>query len=114
MEWSKRFITELPLQSLWNDSGLVEASRCRDLSAIQLRELLRQGPVRFVVADVGTKPRWVPEAGCFDFWKSEVQAHLAEPDQEVHLERFPAGYCYFAAEWRGASGSPIVVLRRCH
>jgi hypothetical protein len=114
VEWSERVITELPLRSLWDDSGPVPATWSRDLSVLELRELLRQGTVRFVVAEVGAKPRWVLAAGCFDFWKREVQAHLAEPDQGADLERFPGGYGYFATEWQGASGSPIVVLQRCH
>ncbi len=115
MEWSERVITELPLRSLWDDRGLLRAAWDRDLAAVQLRELLRQGPVRFVVAEVVARPRWVPEAACFDFWKAEVKPHLAEPDRgAVDLERFPGGYCYFASEWRGAGGSPVVVLQCCH
>jgi hypothetical protein len=91
----------------------VPAQRLRDLSLADLRDLLRCGPIRFVVADVGFKPEWVPEAECFAFWKREVKTHLAEPEQQVIQETFPGGYCFFAAEWR-AAGSPVVVLQRCH
>src|ERR1700722_2540644 len=111
---SQRIITELPLRELWDDSGPVPAAWVRDLSVLQLREMLARGPVRFVVADVGTKPRWFPEAACFDFWKSEVQPHLAELDHRIHLEQFPGGFCYFASEWAVVGGKPVVVLQRGH
>ncbi len=113
MEWSQRIITG-SLQSLWDDGGPLAAVWSRDLTVPLLRELLRQGPVRFMVADAGRKPRWVPEADCFDFWKGEVRPHLAEPDRGAYLESFPGEYCYFAAEWRDPDGSPIVVLHLCH
>ena len=57
MKFSQRVITQMPLQELWDDNGLIPAAWSRDLSAIQLRELLRQGKVRFVVAGVGAKPQ---------------------------------------------------------
>jgi hypothetical protein len=114
MEWSERVITNLPLRELWDDRGPLSTSWRRDLTANKLRELLRHGPVRFVVVDVGFKPRWIPEPDRFDFWKGEVKPHLAEPDEKVNLERFPGEYCYFAAEWQGGGGSPIVVLQLCH
>src|SRR5438552_1682533 len=113
MQASQRIVTELPLRELWDDSGPVAARRSRDLSAADLRELLRQGPLRFVVANVGAKPKWIAQSDCFKFWKREVQPRLAEPDQRVVLEDFPDEYCYFGAEWE-ADGPPIVVLQLCH
>lgn len=114
MDHEFRVITALPLRALWDGCGLLPATRRRALSAPLLRELLRRSPVRFMVAEVGARPRWIPESDCFHFWKSEVRPHLAEPDQNVYLERFPGGYCYFADEWQEADGSPIIVLQRCH
>jgi hypothetical protein len=114
MKPSQRVVTELPLRELWDDDSILAATWSRDLSPTALRALIRQGSVRFVVADMGAKPRWVSEADCFDFWKGEVQPHLAEPNQGVHLEQFPGNYCFFAAEWADGDRSPIVVLQRCH
>jgi hypothetical protein len=113
MHTSQRNITELPLQELWDDRGMVAARRLRDLAAADVRELLRSGPVRFVVAGLGAKPKWVPESDCFAFWKSEVQARVAVPGNRIVLEDFPSGYCYVAAAWE-AEGRPIVVLQICH
>lgn len=114
MQSYQRVITGLPLDDLWDDAGPLPAARQKDLSASQLRELLRQGPVRFVVAEVGARPRWIPESGCFDFWKHEVQSHLAEPDRGAYLSSFEGAYCYFATEWRDERGSTIVVLQVAH
>jgi len=113
MHASLRIITELPLRELWDDRGPVAARRSRDVSAADLRDLLQRGPVRFVIANVGTKPVWIPEAECFAFWKGEVRARLAEPEQCVVLEKMPDEYCYFASEWV-TEGSPVVVLQVCH
>jgi hypothetical protein len=111
---SQRIVTHLPLRDLWDDNGPLPAAWVRDLSPAQMRELLRVGPIRFVVAKIGAKPRWVAVADCFDFWKREVLPHLAGPEQRVSLEQFPGGYCYFAAEWECGGGPPIVVLQKCH
>lgn len=113
MQSSQRIITNLPLQELWDDSGPVAARRSRNLSATELRDLLRSGPVRFVVADVGFKPRWVPQSDCFAFWKNKVQPRLADPAQRVVLDEMPGDNCYFASEWE-AEGAPVVVLELCH
>src|SRR5689334_11564603 len=113
MEPSQRIITQMPLTELWNDTGTVLATRLGDMSADDIRALLRACRIRFVVANIGTKLRWVPEAECFTFWKTEAQPHLAEPDNRVPLEEFPGKYCYFASHWLPAAGTPIVELRCC-
>lgn len=71
------------------------------------------GPGRFVVANVGFPPGWIPETDCFTFWKTEVQPHIASPSG-ARLDEYPGGYCYFAAEWVPADGTPVVVLEMAH
>ncbi len=114
MQPAQRVITVIPIHELWDDRGTVHASRSRDLAADELRELLRRGPLRFVVASVGLKPRWLPEPDCFSFWKTEVKPHLATPGTPASLDEFPESYCYFASEWMPANGSPIVLLEKAH
>ena len=113
MRSTERVVTALPLRELWDDARQVAATPVRDLAAADLRDMLSAGRIRFVVAEVGTKLRWVPEADCFAFWKGEVESHLAAPEAKVSLGGFPDGYCYFAAEWAAAAGQ-VVVLQRCH
>jgi hypothetical protein len=58
MQHAQRIITVAPIHELWDDRGTVDASRSRHLAADELRELLRHGPLRFVVVEVGSPPRW--------------------------------------------------------
>lgn len=76
--------------------------------------LLRAGKVRFVVADVGGPPEWVPADECYGFWQSEVKPHLADPAANNYPEDFPGGYCYFASEWDAKGGEPIILLTAHH
>jgi hypothetical protein len=107
-------VTKLPLQELWDKHGVIKAERLRPLSTADMRELLRGGPVIFVIADVGRKLYWVPEDRCFYMWKKEVQPHLSQPDKRVALEEFPDDYCYFASEWSINGGPRYVLLERHH
>jgi hypothetical protein len=114
MQPTQRIMTVTPIHELWNDRGTVNASRSLGLAADEIRDLLRRGPLRFVVVEAGFKPRWLPEADCYAFWKTEVQSHLVAHDMPARLDDFPNGYRYFASEWSPASGSPIVVLETQH
>lgn len=114
MEVSRRIISKLPLQELWDERGPVDGERLRYLNSSAIRDLLRQGAVRFVIADIGAEPAWIPESCCFDFWKQDVQRHLADPEQRVNLAEFPDDFCYFASEWSAPIGTAIIVLERCH
>jgi hypothetical protein len=104
-------VNKLPLSRLLTPRG--DATRMGDIGAESIRELLRRGAVRFVVADVGSELRWVPQVDCFELWKRELQPHLAEPDQLVRLDAFPGCYAYFASQWDDGA-EPIVLLSKTH
>lgn len=109
---AEHVIYRLPLSQL--PPPLATAKRLRDLTADDVRELLRAGPARFAVAMMLSPFRVVPERECYEFWKSEVQPHLvSDPDGGAALDDFPDGYCYFASEWSD-DGSPIVLLSAAH
>jgi hypothetical protein len=114
MKSSDRVITSLPLSGLFDDNGPVAARRQRDLSADAIRELLRTTAVRFVSVDVGSKPLWIPEAERFEYWKTEANPHLADPNSKIVLDNFPSDYCYIASEWQSPSGKIIIVLEKLH
>ncbi|HEY2587623.1 MAG TPA: hypothetical protein VGI81_17890, partial [Tepidisphaeraceae bacterium] len=99
-------VQRLPLERLSTPRG--EAIRRYDLGAETIRELLRSTKVRFVIANVGHELRWVAEADCFDFWKREVQPHLAESNGRIQLEQFPREYAYFASQWDDGA-APIIL-----
>lgn len=110
----QRIVTAFSIDQLWNDAGPVVAVRQRDLAVTDARELLRLGPVQFVVANIGEKLRWIPLTDSFSFWKQEVQSHLAEPDTSILLRNYPGEYCYLASEWLSQAEEKIVLLERIH
>jgi hypothetical protein len=110
---SDRIIVAMPLTELWNDAGPVPARRGRWLEREDIRGLLRAGPVRFVVANVGHKLRWAPPSECYAFWKAEVRGHLCAGDA-IRLEDYPGHYCYAASEWHLDSGAVAIVLEMHH
>lgn len=114
MDDKLRVITHLPLTELWRHDGFASAERGRSLTCEDVRQLLKSGPVQFVVADVGVAPRWIPERECFDFWKGEVQPHMAS-DGIVRRDLFRGAYCYVAVQWQSRTQEqPIVVLEKQH
>ncbi|HJT68796.1 MAG TPA: hypothetical protein VJ731_01280 [Terriglobales bacterium] len=114
MDAKLRIITHLPLAQLWRDDGFATEERGRSLTCEDVRQLLKSGPVQFVVADVGVAPRWIPERECFDFWKDEVQPHLAS-DGVGGRDQFPGAYRYFAVQWHSRKQEGhIVVLEKQH
>ncbi len=110
MRSSQRIVTHFPLEDLWDDAGSVPGTRGAPLRAEELRERLRQGPVRFVVADCGCPLRWVSETDRYGFWKNEVRPRLLHPAEAAwDLTSMPGGYGYLALLWR-VSPLPAVVL----
>ena len=114
MDATLKIVTQIPLVELWRDDGFTTTSRERWLAADDIASLLRVGRIQFVVADVGTPLRWISLGDCYDFWKREVQPHLAAPESKTSLDDFPGGYCYFASEWSSRDGAPIIVCERHH
>jgi hypothetical protein len=112
MNWSQKIISQLPLKELWDDNGVLDSQKLRDLSATDIRQLLSTGTVRFVIANIGAKPEWIPENRCYQFWKDRVLPHLADSEKRVDLNDYPEQYCYFASEWSN-NGPPIIALE-CH
>jgi hypothetical protein len=108
-------VTRLPLERLSDDERDIEASRERFLSKEALRDILRRYPVEFVVAEVGSPLKYVEVAKCYEFWKSEVEAHIvADPESGFRLEDFRGQYAYVASEWSGQIQTPIVLLEKHH
>src|SRR5262249_48646725 len=91
-------VTRIPLERLPD----IQAHGERFLSKEAVRDILGRSPVEFVVADVGRPLKHVEDGKCYDFWKSEAEAHIVtDPDSGFRLEDFPGGYAYVASEWSG-------------
>jgi hypothetical protein len=109
----QRIVTKLPLAELWDESGPLTGDRLRTLDQSSLAELLRTGPVQFVVADCGLQLRWIPTEQRFEFWKA-VQPQIADPSKPMYLKQFSKETAYIASEWCGRSGEPLILLETHH
>ncbi len=113
-----RIVTAIPVERLCDEGGDIDARREQWLSKAAVREMLRRYAVEFFVADVGSPFRRVEVAKCYEFWKSEVEAHIVDdPDSGFRLEDFPGEYAsmpYTASEWSGEIRTPIVLLEKHH
>jgi hypothetical protein len=67
MDPSRRIVTGRPTRELWDAHGNVSAQMLRtDLTEVEIKELLRIGPVQFVFAVRGEALKWVPMEERFD------------------------------------------------
>jgi hypothetical protein len=115
MDAKLRKVTRIPLEELWRPNGPVIGPRIRMLNQGEIAELLREGQIEFVVADVDHHLRWIAPQDCFDFWKNEVKRHLVEADSRIDLESFPGTFCYTASQWENVNPEiPIILLERHH
>lgn len=90
------------------------ALRKRYLTQENIKEILKQYTVEFVVADVGLKLEWVGIDKSFDFWKTELKPHLITDLDNIAIENFPNNYAYIASEWIVEIETPIILLEKCH
>jgi hypothetical protein len=110
-----RLVTRLPLEQLWSEEGELRHARCLGLLDRQgIAQLLRDGAVRFAIADVGLPLTWIGPGDCFEYWKREVKPHLAEPGASIDLTAFPSGYAYIARSWTLGVPPTVVVLEKHH
>lgn len=110
----QRIVTRLPLEELWNDNGPLAAVRSKALNVDDVRSLLRDGPISFVEANLGSNLRWVPESDCFVFWRNQVQPHLSDPCAHQALDQFRSEYCYFVSLWKSPDRARIVLVEKAH
>ena len=90
------------------------AEKQRDLTTEDVQALLRLGPVRFVVANIGQPLRFVAPEDCFTFWKEEVRQRVVDTDGLFYLDDFEGGCCYHASAWDDGGDSALVVLVMSH
>lgn len=111
---SEKIVTQLPLTNLWTDEKELQALRVRYVDKESITELMKQTSILFVLADVGNKLQWINPEKCFQFWKEEVQDHLANNLNKIHLDDFPGRCAYIASEWTSENKQPIILLEKAH
>jgi hypothetical protein len=116
MRADQRVVTSLPLTELWDAHGALRFERGRAVGRERVIDLLRDGRVRFVLANCGHPLRWIRPDDCYRFWKEEVKPHLVEPDafeRGIRLEDWPGEDFFVGTEW-GEDGRSSVVLLETH
>ena len=116
MRPDQRLVNQLPLTDLWNAIEPLQLARKRIVGSEEIADLLRQGSVRFVLAQCGQRLTWVPADDGYRFWKDEAKPHLVEAgaaEEGFQLEDFPGDYCYVGSEWEGGP-EPVILLEMYH
>jgi hypothetical protein len=113
LRFDQRIVTKMPLTELWDDGGTLAGERVRNVDQTDLVELLRSGPVQFLVADAGLKLRWIPTPERLEFWKT-VRPQIAHPEKPIYRAQFPNETAYIASEWRGRTGECLILLEKYH
>lgn len=112
---NQRIVGSTPLTTIWNRDGDLDAERIRDLGVDDIRSMLRQGTVQFVVANVGSPLDWIHPDLSTDFWRKIARRRIVPPDVDgFSLDDYPDGYCYCAALWRIKDLNDIIVLETHH
>lgn len=117
MRADQRVVTRLPLTELWDARGGLRFERGRLVGRERVTDMLRNGRVRFVLANCGQPLRWIPPDDCYRFWKEEVKSHLADPDAlegGLRLEDWPGEYFLVGTEWGEDDRDHVVLLEMHH
>jgi len=109
----QRIVTKLPLTELWDEKGALPGERVGNVDQNLIRELMRRGPVRFIVANCGAKLNWIPMQEGFKFWK-RIRPQIAESSKPIDLRQFPNETAYIASQWRGSTGECLILLETHH
>lgn len=117
MRVSQRVVIHLPITALWDEAGVVAATRLAYLDREQVRQRVQARDLVFVVAAPGLALHWVPAAQTAEFWKLDVKPHLVERwDAPIDIYHYPHGYAYIASEWlpHDPAEARIVLLEKHH
>ena len=94
----ERVVTDLPLDELWNDEGIVTRERRELISVPELKRLLdSDGDLHVALAWIGAPIRWVRGSG-----KAGSVALLETPEMK---QRF-----IVASRWEMPDGESIILL----
>lgn len=109
--------TTKPLTRWPNDEIAVllgDAVEKRDLTTADVEDLVRQGRLRFVVADVGHPLQAIPLENCYDFWTRDAVRHICDRLEGCSLDDFADDYFYVASEWDDGSAAPLILMVKYH
>jgi hypothetical protein len=114
MDLSHKIIDKMPLVDLWRENTLLEAKRVKYLNQKEVSEILKTGPIRFVIADVGDKLIWTDLDECFKIYKTEIKDFIIADIDKIYLRTLKEGWGYIASLWADSSENSIILLEKVH
>ncbi|WP_151088390.1 hypothetical protein [Hymenobacter baengnokdamensis] len=110
----KQKILKTPIKDFQLENNLDGYRRDKRLTKEDIKAIIQDKPVQFVIADVGHELEIISIDQCFKLWKAEVEKHLADASKHNRLEDYPDEYLYFASKWIAEDLSPIILLEKQH
>jgi len=114
MDTSLRVVNTIPLTSIWLESELIDVKRGKYLGENDISELLKEGPIQFIIANVGDKLIWEPIENCYKIYKTNIKDHIISEVDNIDLSIFKDNFGYLASLWAGKSNTQIVLLEKIH
>ena len=114
MHPSNKIVTELPLSSIWNSTEELDATRISYLTKEEIIEILREKPVKLVIASIGEKPEWIDSPDLFNFWKEFLSPQLVSNQHSFSLDDFPGNYAFVASLWECQKHPVIILFEKYH
>jgi hypothetical protein len=114
MNFSDKIVTIIPLDTLWSQETELNYKRVSYLTKTDIKDLLKQGQLSFIIADVGQKLKWIPPDQCFNLWKADFEKHIVTDINKICLDNFPDNYAYIASIWKVDNSTPVVLLEKTH
>ena len=112
MMTSSQIVEKIPIDSLWNEDGEeIEYKRAEYLPSEEIKKILKQWPIRFIIARIGHPLKYIPEEECYTLWNQEVRDHMMDPPKgALFLPDQLDGYGYLASKWVGSSEDDWVIV----
>jgi len=103
----------MPIQKLWNENGFVEANKIKNITKAELVEMLKQGSVEFVIANISENLKWIPLNKCYENW-AKTKNQVVQDLEKFDLESFPNNFAFVASEWSHDNQARTILLEKHH
>ena len=114
MEFATKIVTFIPLDSLWTENEEIDANRKAYLNQNEISQLLKNGPVRIAIANIGDKLLWKLSDEFYKIYKADIRDHIIPDSDNIDLTRLKDNYGYLASMWTDKLEIPIILLEKIH
>lgn len=94
MDLSYKIVDKIPLDGLWRENTLLGAKRIKHLNQKEVSEILKNGPIRFVIANVGDKLIWTDLSESYKIYKTEIKDFIVSDIDKIDLDTLTHGFGY--------------------